>query len=102
MYHYDPTIDRFSKIPSQYTKPVTNELYNIIIQEAIELNMNISYYNTFLKIIADRVTIKFYSDIIIIIVIGTSNITGIPHFTNIPYTEYTSIKDLIEKYDVSL
>lgn len=99
MYHYDPITYRISKEPSEFTQPITNEVYNIAIHEAIQLQASVLYYNNiYLKITISNLIIKFYRNVIT--VAPASPTTGMPYTmaTFVDYTQYTGLEDLIEKY----
>lgn len=98
MYHYDPQNGNIYFIPTRFTEPITNELYNIIIREARELDMAVVLINRNLKITHKYMHIHFYDDYITCKSSGSLRSLFVRAPINIQYSEYTCLKDLIEKY----
>lgn len=97
-YYYQNNSSQITTQPDDAI-PVNNILYNIVIHEAIELDLYISYYydcginvdsnDIYLKIETkdQKVTIRFYEDVI--------SIYGPKYSREISYTEYTTLQDLL-------
>lgn len=111
IYHYNPLTGTISADQHDYTKPITNPLYNIIITEALALVCN--HLPVTISILRETTSaINHKSDITLLITIDLTDI----HFTNekiyaysmlqriqhhIDYSGYISLQELIERTETN-
>lgn len=97
MYYYDFAHHQITKDHNH--EPIDNDLFNIIIDEALQNNYHIEYFtlgDAYLKIEFEkrrRIFIRFMKQAI--------DITDMRSFNaNMQYTEFTTVAALIEKYAI--
>ncbi len=100
IYHYSSQ-EGITHHPTENSYPIENELYNLIIQEALELNIRptqIWYYLDINQLYIEQSTPLALTTIIFTKTHIHHTIAYETHTTqaNIPYEQYTTLKELLK------